>query len=276
MSSQRMQGAGIDTERLALVQDLESKIVDLYSKIYEYELCLLRQYSHTWAIRFGRDVVRADDWQKLSTEIQNLDSACSRLSDELGQEELNRSIQENGRRIDGLVESWVSGIQTLQQGLSGVSASVNTQMEEQQAWRLEDKARECLQVLRRKNIYEDQKSRTKNRVPGTCEWFLNHAKYQEWRDRKESGLLWVSADPGCGKSVLVKSLLDEGLLTLNRPHITVCYFFFKDISPEARSIEKAIAAILHQLFSRKPQLSAHAAAAYATNGSELPNLFSTM
>ena len=261
---------------VALVNDLEDKIVQLYYKIYEYQIRLMCQYSHVWAVRFGRDVIKADDWDKMLTEIHTLDSDCSRISNELGQEELERSLDESNRQIDGLVQSWYDGIETLQKDIDKVSTSMEAHIQEQQAWRLEEKARECLQTLRTKNIYEDQKNRTKKRFPGTCGWFLNNVKFQEWKDNKGSGLLWVSANPGCGKSVLVRSLVDEGLLTLNRPDTTVCYFFFKDISSESRSICKAIAAILHQLFSKKPLLVDHATSAYALNGSELPNIFSTM
>jgi hypothetical protein len=54
-------------------------------------------------------------------------------------------------------------------------------------------------------------------------WLLDHPHLQEWR-RREPGPLPVSADPGCGKSVLAKYLIDHVLPESS----TVCYFFFKD------------------------------------------------
>jgi len=39
-------------------------------------------------------------------------------------------------------------------------------------------------------------------------------------------MLWVSADPGCGKSVFAKYLVDS-ILTITESRI-ICYFFFKD------------------------------------------------
>jgi hypothetical protein len=65
----------------------------------------------------------------------------------------------------------------------------------------------CLQILRTSD-YEQFKDRNPDRLEGTCEWFLQHERYHEWQ-QKESGLLWVSADPGCGKSVLARSLIDR-------------------------------------------------------------------
>src|SRR5579871_1214020 len=87
--------------------------------------------------------------------------------------------------------------------------------------------RKCLQLL--SSNYGEHKDRVPERVDGTCEWFLRHQMFLKWRDEDMERLLLVSALPGCGKSVLSKALVDEGLLNpqkLDRRRI--CYFFFKD------------------------------------------------
>ena len=65
-------------------------------------------------------------------------------------------------------------------------------------------------------------------------------------------MLWVSADPGCGKSVLVKYLVDSILSTTESR--TICYFFFKDDFEDQREIASALRCILYQLFMAKPIL----------------------
>jgi len=62
-------------------------------------------------------------------------------------------------------------------------------------------------------------------------------------------MLWVSADPGCGKSVLAKHLVDF-VLPSNSSR-TTCYFFFKDDFEDQRSVRGALCCILHQLFTQK-------------------------
>ena len=59
-------------------------------------------------------------------------------------------------------------------------------------------------------------------------------------------MLWVSADPGCGKSVLAKYLVDSVLATTESR--TTCYFFFKDDFEDQKSSLRALCTILHQLF----------------------------
>ncbi|MBE3041069.1 hypothetical protein IMZ48_00465 [Candidatus Bathyarchaeota archaeon] len=73
-----------------------------------------------------------------------------------------------------------------------------------------------------------------------------------------SSFLWVSADPGCGKSVLSRYLVDE---ELRRPgeeprgqHArTICYFFFKDGFDDQKFATTALCCILRQLFRQRPE-----------------------
>ncbi|KAM5342918.1 hypothetical protein ACJ41O_013884 [Fusarium nematophilum] len=65
-------------------------------------------------------------------------------------------------------------------------------------------------------------------------------------------MLWVSANPGCGKSVLAKYLVDSKLQT-TEPR-TTCYFFFKDDFEDQRSATSALSCILHQLFIQREDL----------------------
>jgi hypothetical protein len=78
-------------------------------------------------------------------------------------------------------------------------------------------------------------------------WVLEHPQYLKWRGNHKDDLLWISADPGCGKSVLSKSLIDNELQASETD--AICYFFFKD-NEEQNSIATALCAILHRLLER--------------------------
>ena len=108
-----------------------------------------------------------------------------------------------------------------------------------------------LEILKRlhKSPYRDRKERNPDRVPGTCEWFVAHELFRDWQESKSSRMLWVSADPGCGKSVLAKYLVDSVLPSTESR--TTCYFFFKDDFEDQRSIVCALCCILRQLFLQK-------------------------
>ncbi|KAF4823221.1 Vegetative incompatibility protein HET-E-1 [Colletotrichum siamense] len=91
--------------------------------------------------------------------------------------------------------------------------------------------------------YQTRLNTTRRRLDGTCQWFRQHPGFRDWLD-SDGGLLLVSASAGCGKSVLAKYLIEE-LLHEEDAGATVCYFFFKDSDPQARSCVNASRAILH-------------------------------
>jgi ankyrin repeat protein len=107
--------------------------------------------------------------------------------------------------------------------------------------------------------YEYHKFANDIRAPGTCEWFLRLEKYVKWAEEDQSQLLWISADPGCGKSVLCSFLID----TLQRQAYlpgyptTLCYFFFKDGNEGEQTGADLQCAILHQLLLSRPALTRH-------------------
>jgi len=137
---------------------------------------------------------------------------------------------------------------------------------------------QCLRSLYTSD-YESHKRRNPDRVAGTLEWFLHHAKYQHWRQEQKSSLLWVSADPGCGKSVLASFLVDE----LNSPQSqeelsgTVCYFFFKDDDEKQSNATFALSALLHQLFKTKtPCMKKHAMEEFRSKGEKFTEGLDTL
>jgi ankyrin repeat protein/nucleoside-triphosphatase THEP1 len=158
-------------------------------------------------------------------------------------------------------------------GLAISQKALDIQQKEHE-WKLSDQQAKCLQLFRLTKSSEDAtyewyKERIVDRVEGTCMWFLDHPHFQEWK-RKESGPLLVSADPGCGKSVLAKYLIDHVLAE----SATVCYFFFKD--QVQNTVRKALCALLHQLFSQRRSLLVHAMKQYDKDGAGLVNSTSSL
>lgn len=133
----------------------------------------------------------------------------------------------------------------------------------------------CLQSFVTSNYRED-KDRNIQRVPESCMWFLKHDAFLRWSQDPTASLLWVSADPGYGKSVLAKAVVDEDLLTSNAPMTIICYFFFKDNNSSRQNGANALCALLHQLFVQNPWLLKHAMVDFQSYGQNLSSMFSTL
>ena len=111
-------------------------------------------------------------------------------------------------------------------------------------------------------------------MPETCQWFLQHTQFRRWQESNYNDLLWLSADPGCGKSVLSRALVDEELAT--KGSLPTLYFFFKDNA--AQSVASlAVCALLHQLFRLNGSLyERHAVSIIDTEGDHLKTDFEAL
>jgi len=228
------------------------RTVDLYAIILEYQARAICQFSRHTIHRYGRDVFKADDWQNLLADIGKVDSECEKMSAAIGNGMAQKALEKQDGRLSDLLKNF--------QDAKERSGS--------------KEHRKCHQAFY--FDYSAQKDRNPCRVPETCEWFLQNSTFREWRDNSLSPLLWVSADPGCGKSVLSKALIDEQLLGIDPAVTKVCYFFFKDNMPENRNVTTAVAAIIHQLFSHDSRLIKHALPKYDKIGKQLARSLSEM
>jgi len=209
-------------------QKFEEHLVTSYSNILEFQaraLCYLFKHPVT---RLFSDMFKQDGWDKLLKDIHESENSTMSFTALIDKEEMRSRLEE-----------------------------LRKEQEEDRIWAKlsarDEKAKKLLQTLYT-CPYRDRKEKISERVPGTCEWFTEHSRFKNWDENQRSSLLWVSADPGCGKSVLVKYLVDHILLSTSKR--TTCYFFFKDDIdfPDQKSATNAISAILRQLFLAKPCL----------------------
>ncbi|SPO06587.1 uncharacterized protein DNG_09277 [Cephalotrichum gorgonifer] len=117
---------------------------------------------------------------------------------------------------------------------------------------------EEMDFLRSLNTSNPELHKARNPAPveGTCAWILQHPTYRTWYTSEISSLLWLSADPGCGKSVLASFLVDHFASMPGEERPRVCYFFFKSDHLEQRDGIHALQAVLHQLLQQRPGIVA--------------------
>ncbi|OGM47648.1 hypothetical protein ABOM_004315 [Aspergillus bombycis] len=209
--------------------ELQDTLVSLYSKILEFQaraVCYVHRHSASQLIR---NIFKWDGWADLLQDFETYQGSLDRSTSLIEHAELNQKLEEI-RNKSCERDIWAT-----------------TSARDERVKKFFNLLYTC--------PYKDRKDRNAKRVPGTCEWFTSHPRFKNWQqctNKDFPGLLWVSADPGCGKSVLTKYLVDE--LLRNTIDRTVCYFFFKDDFPDQKSATGALSVILRQLFIAQPQL----------------------
>ncbi|KAL8710674.1 MAG: hypothetical protein Q9225_007244 [Loekoesia sp. 1 TL-2023] len=209
--------------------DLKTLVIRLYTLILEFEATLLIYFRKNALKQYAQAVFHAGGWSGQIKDIQELDGHCRAITNAIA---------------DAWTVEWRSEEREWQYALL-------------QQPRQEEEDRHIKMLY---TNYEQGKNANPERIPGTCEWFLSHVSFLTWRKSRRSGLLWLSADPGCGKSVLSKALVDRRgeVLTVNPEPPTVCYFFFKDGDINRMDAANALRAILHQLIMQNPRLYSYA------------------
>lgn len=128
------------------------------------------------------------------------------------------------------------------------------------------------------SAYEDYLNQVDNPVLGTCKWILNHEEYEWWKAADHSAVLWISSNPGCGKSVLAKYLIAhlQSNMENDSSKTNLCYFFFKEGLEEQDNASSAVSALLHQLYTWQHPLIMHALPKYLSTNRRVFNSFPSL
>lgn len=130
----------------------------------------------------------------------------------------------------------------------------------QRASDLDDQDRACLRALyETAGDYEAQRSRHSLPVDGTCTWATDGEAFQAWETAGTPGLLWLTANPACGKSVFANGYAKKTQEAA--PEALVCSFFFNH-----NGAHQALSALLHQILTRLPAAARFAREEFATKG----------
>ncbi|KAL6408559.1 hypothetical protein AUP68_08419 [Ilyonectria robusta] len=119
--------------------------------------------------------------------------------------------------------------------------------------------------------YEGYRKTIPDRTEGTCTWILLHPLYTRWLEEPRSSFLWVSGDPGCGKTVLASFLVDvlkASAVQASTP-TTTCFFFCDEKIDSQCDGASILAALLHQMFCSNKNLIQHATEPFETKSRQL-------
>ncbi|KAK6339833.1 hypothetical protein TWF718_009224 [Orbilia javanica] len=108
----------------------------------------------------------------------------------------------------------------------------------------------------------------------TGEWLFKNQSYKTWRDLDEPTVLWVTANPGCGKTVTAKEAIKR--LDESQSGRMACHFFFKSGNANQTEWSHALCSLLHQFISKENKLSEVVFPDYDIKGDRLFTEVSTL
>ncbi|KAJ4864203.1 WD domain, g-beta repeat domain-containing protein [Trichoderma breve] len=120
---------------------------------------------------------------------------------------------------------------------------------------------QCLVDLRSTNPRDD-KARIEHSkghlLPGSYQWVLENAAYQQWRRTENTQVLWIKGDPGKGKTMLLCGIIDELTAlehsTNQQPGMLVSYFFCEAADARSNDATSVLRGLIYLLADKQPSL----------------------
>ena len=235
LSSSLLKESTDDANELSGVRrQLENQIVDLYKVLLMYQIKSVCCYYRHRGLVFLRDVVRLDDWDGDLKAVLDAE---------------NRFRQ-------------YSKAYTTQQTNSHLEQLVTNQRSEQD--------QQCLTDLRATDPRDD-KTRIEQTKGGLLQdsyrWILDNPKLQQWRDDPDSTLLWIKADPGKGKTMLLCGIVNE--LKKSTPPGLLSFFFCQGTDSRINNATAVLRGLIYLLVDQQPSLVSHLRKKYDHAGKPL-------
>ncbi|KAK3396968.1 hypothetical protein B0T20DRAFT_480569 [Sordaria brevicollis] len=228
----------------SLREAMEKSFVTLYKILLEFQIRTALRFSETTARTVLKETFLPDTWKELRASIDKAEAVLKQdleqvnmaalLLEAKNQNELSKQQAVALEQLFPLGEAASQTAQTAKEQLQTEQA-ILTAVDEQTKFQQAEAQRKDQQKM------SEQEMRCLQRLRLT-----DTDTYEVTKDRVDTH---VEADPGCGKSVLTKYLVDHHL---PRELVTICYFFFKE--PHQTKVTQALCAILHQLFANKSAL----------------------
>ncbi|KAK7446338.1 hypothetical protein VKT23_014544 [Stygiomarasmius scandens] len=79
----------------------------------------------------------------------------------------------------------------------------------------------------------------------TGEWFINSPKYKAWKETPSS-MMWLQGEMGCGKSVLVSTVIKD-LEDFKKPDNAIAYYYFDFRDASKQGFKDLIVSLIIQL-----------------------------
>ncbi|KAI2470654.1 hypothetical protein F4781DRAFT_421228 [Annulohypoxylon bovei var. microspora] len=91
------------------------------------------------------------------------------------------------------------------------------------------------------------------RHPKSGSWFLQHPTYSAWKSKSNS-FLWLNGIPGCGKTILSSTVIED---LENTQSSNVIYFYFDTLHPRQQTYDDMLRSLIAQLYGKRNDAQAH-------------------
>jgi Cdc6-like AAA superfamily ATPase len=163
---------------------------------------------------------------------------------------------------------------TVDSKLSSIDSHVQTTHTEIKSIRMDQHSSDIMQWLAPPDVSYNFNKAIKARHPGSGQRLLESKAYTTWKTGNSS-FLWLYGIPGCGKTVLTSSVIEDLQRSQGQslPH-TLLYFYFDFTDSRKQSFENTLRSLVWQVYHQNEAARKHLDSLYSSacqNGKAQPN-----
>ncbi|KAL1641203.1 hypothetical protein SLS61_010182 [Didymella pomorum] len=229
-------------------RELEKVVTQLYAKLLLYQIKSVCYYHRGRFATWMRDLVKLEHWDGELSDIQAAEAAV--------QED---STQYNTAAIRVRLGAIAETAKSQNAKLGSIDSAIREQTRQQERLHKTSADNKCMEDLRATDPHDDKKriEQTKGGLlrDSYC-WILANEDFQQWRKSLHSQLLWIKAEPGKGKTMLLCGIIDE--LRGSIPETALLsYFFCQATDSRINSATAVLRGLLYMLMDQQPSLITH-------------------
>lgn len=243
-----------DSHTQKLRSGLEDCIVRLYKQLLIYQMKSVCRYNRREIYVFFRDMVKLDDWEGKLTNVKEAENDVQSKLEEYQ----SVSIRESIRGLAG----------AMGKQFNELAIAIQEQTRAQQNAQDRSKRQDYLRALRQMVDPHDEKERIQDEkgdlLRDCYSWILGHPRFTEWhQDRSTKKILWITGDPGKGKTMLLCGIIDE---LEKKPTNILSYFFCQATQETLSNATAVLRGLIYGLAKTYPQLDRHISEKYENGG----------
>ncbi|KAF2460807.1 hypothetical protein BDY21DRAFT_383665 [Lineolata rhizophorae] len=243
-----------------LRDELEKVVAQLYAKLLLYQMKSVCYYHRGRLSVFARDLIKLDNWDGELSDIQAAEAAVQA-----------DSAQYNTLSIRTQLGAIAETAKSQNAKLDSISSAIREQTKQQERMHEISADNKCLKDLHLTDPRDDKKRIEETKgglLKDAYRWILDNADFRQWRDNPQNQLLWVKANPGKGKTMLLCGIIDELQYSMDATDL-LSYFFCQATDSRIRSAVAVLRGLLYLLVSQQPSLISHVRRKYDHAGKTL-------
>lgn len=240
--------------------ELEKVITELYSKLLLYQMQSVCYYHRGRLSVFARDLIRLENWDGELSGIQAAEAAVQA-----------DSAQYNTLSIRTRLGAIAETAKSQNAKLDSIGSAIREQTKQQERIHETSADNTCLADLRLTDPRDDRKRIEETKgglLKDSYRWILENAVFQRWRNDPQSQLLWINADPGKGKTMLLCGIIDELQQSIATTGL-LSYFFCQASDSRINNANAALRGLMYMLVCQQPSLISHVRKKYDHAGKAL-------